>query len=120
MYAEQYCSWSSRIAYCFMSGLLRILCVRSLLLCKLFCSILTADLLTCTVNVGDGSAFRVSIFRFLPDIVGIHGARQHVCSCSARIVVLGYCNLCFMLLCAFPRILDSLRIFRLYVRMPGN
>ena len=39
VYVDQYCSCSINIAYRFMSGSLRMPCVRSLFLCRLFCSI---------------------------------------------------------------------------------
>src|SRR5271165_1292341 len=39
VYDDQYCSWSNKIAYCFVSGSLRILCDRDWLLWRLFCSI---------------------------------------------------------------------------------
>ena len=39
VYLDQYCSCSINIAYRFMSGSFRMPCVRSLLLCRLFCSI---------------------------------------------------------------------------------
>ena len=38
-YSDQYCSWSIRIANTFVSGSFNMPCVRSLFLCRLFCSI---------------------------------------------------------------------------------
>ena len=67
-----------------MSGSLRIPCVYSMLLCKLFCSILRlAD-----ISIQRGEIFLLFLFLIsgvLSVVLGTHGAMQHVGLCSAHI-----------------------------------
>ena len=71
MYVDQYCSCSINIAYRFMSGSLRMLCVRSLLLCRLFCSIPSCVVITmCKGGIVDSVVFL--LLPLLVDGLDIH------------------------------------------------
>ena len=87
VHADQYCSWSNRTAYCFMSGSLRMPYVRSLLLCKLFCSILSSLFISMSVCIMVTAHSYVFPFAQLSSCVaGIRHARQYVRHHIARIV----------------------------------
>jgi hypothetical protein len=71
VYDDQYCSLSSKIAYCFVSGSLRMLCVRDWLLWRLFCSIRSSLFISMEMTEG----FRLCAspcFEMFPYALGIH------------------------------------------------
>src|SRR5436189_1731887 len=84
MYVDQYCSCSISIAYRFMSGSLRMPCVRSLLLCKLFCNISSCVMVMMS---GDEIVDSVVIPLALSFVDGldIRGTMRSVSLCNLRI-----------------------------------
>ena len=116
VYGFQYCSWRSSIAYCFMSGSLRMLCVRGWLLWRLFCSIRSSVF----TNMVSLTGFWISASpcsEKLPCDEGIGGSKQNVHLYSSRISLLHWrsslshapvrilVSFCICLLCV--RMLDS-------------
>ena len=119
VYLDQYCSCSISIAYRFMSGSFRKPCVRSLFLCRLFCSIPSCVMV---IMYRGGLADSV-VLPLLPSFageLGIHGTTRNVGLCSFCIVSFRCGIPSFGALAHIFRILRSSCIYSLYVHTLGT
>ena len=119
VYTDQYCSCSINIAYRFISGSLRMPCVRSLLLCRLFCSIPSCVV----VRMYRGKAADSAVFPLLlsfVDGVDIYGPMRSVGLCSLRIALFRFDIPLFRAPVRIFHILLFSCIRSLYARIFGN